>query len=811
VSSLSLIATATFGLEAVVARELVALGYSTQTIQPGRVLFHAEPAAIARANLWLRSADRVLLRLGTFEATDFGQLFDATYALPWHEWLPADACFPVSGRSIKSQLSSVPACQKIVKKAIVEKLRSAHAVETLPETGPRYSVEVALLDDRATLTLDTTGPGLHKRGYRKLVGRAPLKETLAAAMILLSYWRPDRPLVDPFCGTGTIPIEAALIGRDMAPGLNRSFAAESWPAVSAELWEVARQEARDRVKPAVPVTILGTDTDDEALKLARYHASQAGVDHDVQFSHRDFHDLSSTRQYGCVICNPPYGQRMGEQDDLRGLYRAMPEVLRRLKTWSHYILTSYPDFEQLIGQQADRRRKLYNGRIQCTYYQFHGPKPERGAAEPSPFPPGESDKNSPLPPGESDKNSPLPPGEGQGEGEGQERTVEPLGATAGLPSSAADEIHTGCPTMTGRLYKQCGLNPTRETLLDKPAVAPSTTQDSDSKTRTEKPVAKPAFGGVGAKAREQAELFARRLTKRAAHLRRWPTRQGITCFRLYERDVPEIPLVVDRYEDCLHIAEFDRPHERTVAEHADWLDLMVYTAAKTLEVDRKRVFLKRRERQRGTSQYERVDEQSQTFVVGEGGLRFEVNLSDYLDTGLFLDHRITRSMVRDAAAGKRFLNLFGYTGSFTVYAAAGGAASTTTVDLSNTYLDWARRNMTLNGLTGSEHQFVRDDGLDFVRGCRDMFDLAVVDPPTFSNSKRTEEYWDVQRDYAALLNALLERITPGGAVFFSTNFRRFKFDPEAIQGATLREISRQTVPPDFRNQRIHRCWRMVRR
>jgi len=794
VSSLSLVATATFGLEAVVARELRALGYSTETIQAGRVLFEGQAEAIARANLWLRAADRVLVRVGTFEAVDFGQLFDATYALPWHEWLPAEARFPVSGRSIKSQLSSVPACQKIVKKAIVEKLRAAHRVETLPETGPTFSVEVALLDDRATLTLDTTGPGLHKRGYRKLVGRAPLKETLAAAMILLSYWRPDRPLVDPFCGTGTIPIEAALIARDMAPGLHRSFAAESWPNLPAAIWATARQEARDRAKPSVPVTILGTDIDDEALKLARYHASQAGVDHDVQFSHRDFLELTSTRKYGCVICNPPYGERIGERDDLRGLYRAMPEVLRRLKTWSHYILTSYPDFEQLIGQQADRRRKLYNGRIQCTYYQFHGPKPERAATA-----------------SDSKEDSPLPLGEGQGEGEAQKGTgtvaasrggedtlseaTEPVPFCDGPPRGARKE---GDKRKKGDRHRGDSASPT---------AAPVGATEPVPLF----PAAKPAFGGLSPKAREQAELFARRLAKRAQHLRRWPTRQGITCFRLYERDIPEIPLVVDRYEECLHIAEFDRPHERTVAEHADWLDLMVATAAKTLAVDRKRVFLKRRERQRGTAQYERVDQQGQTFIVGEGGLRFEVNLSDYLDTGLFLDHRITRSMVREAAAGKRFLNLFGYTGSFSVYAAAGGAASTTTVDLSNTYLAWAERNMALNGLAGPEHRFLRDDSLDFVRGCRDTFDLAVVDPPTFSNSKRTEEFWEVQRDHAALLNALLQRITPGGVVFFSTNFRRFKFDPEAIAGATLREISRQTVPPDFRNRRIHRCWRMVRK
>ena len=230
-------------------------------------------------------------------------------------------------------------------------------------------------DDRATLTLDTTGPGLHKRGYRKLAGRAPLKETLAAAMVLLSFWRPDRPLIDPFCGTGTIPIEAALIGRNLAPGLNREFAAEAWPSLSTALWNEARREARDLARGELPVTILGTDVDDEALGLARYHAQLAGVSHDVQFSRRDFRDLSSKRDYGCVIANPPYGERLGDRAEVESLYEAMPEVLRRLKTWSHYILTSHSDFEQLIGQKADRRRKLYNGRIQCTYFQFHGPRP----------------------------------------------------------------------------------------------------------------------------------------------------------------------------------------------------------------------------------------------------------------------------------------------------------------------------------------------------------------------------------------------------------------------------------------------------
>ena len=275
--------------------------------------------------------------------------------------------------------------------------------------------------------------------------------------------------------------------------------------------------------------------------------------------------------------------------------------------------------------------------------------------------------------------------------------------------------------------------------------------------------------------------------------------------------MPEVPLVVDRYEDYLHIIEYERPHDRSPAEHTDWLDLMVRTAGDVLEVPPENIFMKRRLRQRGTSQHERYATDKHVILAQEGGLKFRVNLSDYVDTGLFLDHRITRSMVRDAADGKRFLNLFAYTGAFSVYAAAGGARTTTSVDLSNTYLDWARGNMKNNGFTGESHRYVRDDAMGFFESHarRPTYDLAVVDPPTFSNSKRTENFWDVQRDHATLLNRLLELMTPGGVIFFSTNFRRFKLAEEDVAAAKIHEISRQTVPDDFRNRRIHRCWRIV--
>jgi 23S rRNA (guanine2445-N2)-methyltransferase / 23S rRNA (guanine2069-N7)-methyltransferase len=735
-TQLELIATAATGTEAVVKRELEALGYEARTVAPGRLMFAADALAICRANLWLRAGERVLIHVGSFTATDFGQLFDGTAELPWDQWLPRDAEFPVRGRSHGSQLTSVPACQRIVKRAIVKRLQDAYRLQTLPEIGPKFSIEISLRDDVAMLTLDTTGVGLHKRGYRRLVADAQLRETLAATMVQLSFWRPGRVLADPFCGSGTIPIEAALLGRNIAPGLNREFTAEAWPTLNAQLWQQARDEARSRARPSLTERLLGYDIDAEALSLARYHAEQAGVSDDIHWQQRPFSELRAKAEYGCIVTNPPYGERMGDEREIEELYRTFPIVLRRLPTWSHFILSSRRDLERLVGQEADRRRKLFNGPLECTFYQFFGPRPPRNW---------------------------------EGEAPTEPERANDGGSAGASPSHRAEKRK-------------------RET-------APST----------------PAFGGLRESAFRQAEEFANRLRNRARHLRRWPKR-GITCYRLYERDVPDVPLVVDRYEDALHIAEFARPHERSAAQHADWLDLMCRTAGEVLDVPRERIFRKYRERQRGDDQYERISHGEARFVVQEGGLKFLVNLSDYVDTGLFLDHRITRQMVREAAAGKRFLNLFAYTGTFTVYTAAGGATATTTVDKSATYIDWARENLNVNDMDGPQHHFVRSDIRSFIDSLTsaDQWDLAVVDPPTFSNTKGLEDDWDVQRDHADLLRRMAAYISPGGFVFFSTNFRRFHLDETALGDYAVRDITKQTIPEDFRNKRIHQCWKLVR-
>ncbi|NJD02760.1 MAG: class I SAM-dependent RNA methyltransferase [Ruminiclostridium sp.] len=376
-SKMQLIATSTFGIEAVVGRELLKLGYQDQHVENGKVTFSGDESAVCRTNLWLRSADRVLVKIGEFKALTFEELFQQTKALPWDEWIPEDAQFPVDGKSIDSKLSSVPDCQAIVKKAVVEKLKQKYRKDWFDESGPLYRIEVGLLKDMATLTIDTTGAGLHKRGYRKLVSGAPLKETLAAAMIMISRWNHERVLIDPFCGSGTIPIEAALIGMNLAPGLKRPFTAESWGNIPSGLWKQAREEALDTVCKDCELRINGSDIDDEVMSLARYHAREAGVEKSLHFQRMAMSDISSRFKYGFIICNPPYGERLGEAKEVEKLYRQMGTVFKTLDTWSYYVLASHPQFESLFGRRADKKRKLYNGRIMCNYYQFYGPPPPR--------------------------------------------------------------------------------------------------------------------------------------------------------------------------------------------------------------------------------------------------------------------------------------------------------------------------------------------------------------------------------------------------------------------------------------------------
>ncbi len=376
-SKIELIATATFGLEAIVAREIKDLGYDQVTVENGKVTFTADESAVCRTNLWLRSADRVRLKAGEFPALTFDELFEKTRALPWPDLLPADAAFPVDGKSVKSALFSISDCQAIVKKAVVESMKKRHHTEWFKEDGPVYRIEVALLKDVATITIDTSGAGLHKRGYRFYNSEAPLKETLAAALLLISRWQRDTTLIDPFCGSGTIPIEAALIGQNIAPGINRTFVSEEWPTIPRQLWRDARKETHDRADYNRTLDITGTDIDGDVIKIARQNAAEAGVDHLIHFQARPLSELSSTKKYGKIICNPPYGERMGELKEASRLYQEMGSIFKSLDTWSFYVLTSNEKFETLFGRSATKKRKLYSGNIKVDYYQYFGARPSR--------------------------------------------------------------------------------------------------------------------------------------------------------------------------------------------------------------------------------------------------------------------------------------------------------------------------------------------------------------------------------------------------------------------------------------------------
>lgn len=376
-SNLNLIATTTFGLEACVKREVMRLGFENIKTSDGKVEFTGDESAIPKANLWLRCAGRVHLKIGEFKAITFNELFEKTKALPWEEWIPVDGKFTVVGKSVKSTLFSVPDCQAIVKKAVVEKLKQTYNVDWFDETGAEYTIQVALLKDTATLTIDTTGSGLHKRGYRADAMIAPLKESLAAAMVELSYWNKDRILFDPMCGSGTIPIEAALIARNIAPGLNRKFASEEWERIGKDRWKAARMEAYKAINYDCEPLIYGSDIDPEAIEVAKENAIKAGVDDCIQFEVKPCQEITLPGDYGCLVTNPPYGERIGELKEVENLYRALGAIMAQNTTWSTYLITSMEYFETLFGRKADAKRKLFNGRIKTDYYQFYGPRPPK--------------------------------------------------------------------------------------------------------------------------------------------------------------------------------------------------------------------------------------------------------------------------------------------------------------------------------------------------------------------------------------------------------------------------------------------------
>lgn len=373
-SEYKLVATSAMGLESIVADEVKALGFNT-TSDNGKIYFQGDEMAIAKTNMWLRVADRVRIIAGEFHATTFDDLFEQTKAIPWERFLPVDAAFPVAGKSVKSTLYSVPDCQAIVKKAIVERLKMAYKrIGFLDESGPLFKLEVSILKDKVTLTIDSSGTGLHKRGYRVGQGEAPLKETLAAALVKLTRWNPDRPFVDPFCGSGTIAIEAAMMGQNIAPGYNREFLSEQWPWIKKSVWDQVREEVEDVANYDQPLDIIGSDVDPRMIKVAQENAMGAGFMDLIQFQQRDVKDLTVEGLNGVMVGNPPYGERLGEIEEAEDITRVLGRIMKEHPSWSVYMLSSLENFETMYGKKATKKRKLFNGFIRTDFYQYWGQK-----------------------------------------------------------------------------------------------------------------------------------------------------------------------------------------------------------------------------------------------------------------------------------------------------------------------------------------------------------------------------------------------------------------------------------------------------
>jgi 23S rRNA (guanine2445-N2)-methyltransferase / 23S rRNA (guanine2069-N7)-methyltransferase len=797
------------GLEWLLARELEAVGAVDLRIGRRTIEFSAPPGrereTLYRAVLECRTAIRVLEPLGRFRVASPETLYRAVQEIDWTEQLKTSDTLRVDAAIHDTFLTHSLYAAQVVKDAVVDQLRTPSGKRpSVQLRGATLRLALHLVGDVATVFRDAAGRSLHQRGWRMGEVEAPLSEVLAAGILgIAGWWRPGaapdaavsgEPVLDPMCGSGTLVIEAATIAARMAPGLWRARRR----AHGFFRFRDCDRPLADRLVAELEARVEGptggfaaSDLDPRAVEAARACAVAAGVAEHVAVDQGHFEEVRPPAGPGLVVTNPPYGERL-PLPRAGALFRRLGDwLVAHCGGWRAAILAADTPAMSHLGLRPTHRVPLMNGPIACRLLEVAIRSRETGHPHPAfghPLPEGEGLKSSPHASAAGEVSAasslplPLPLGEGRGEG----APAPPAGAgvaASSLPLPLGEGRGEGAPAPPAGFAR-----------------SDATPASGHARSRT---------------TADQIADFRRRLAKRFKHLAKWARRQGIEAFRVYDRDIPEIPLVIDWYAGWLHAAEYDRPHERTEIEHEVWLDRMVEAAAAELGVPPERTFLKVRRRQRDGGQYEKVDARRALVTVKEGDLAFEVNLSDYLDTGLFLDHRTTRGLVRADADGKRFLNLFCYTGSFSVAAAAGGAATTTSVDLSNTYLDWTRTNLARNGFKDAgRHRTVRDEARAFLehraRRGAEPFDLVVCDPPTFSRSARSETPWDVDRDHAALLELVARNLAPGGVVYFSTNFRRFHLEEERLAATyTIREITRRTIPEDFRNERIHRAWRLV--
>jgi 23S rRNA (guanine2445-N2)-methyltransferase / 23S rRNA (guanine2069-N7)-methyltransferase len=706
------IATAPVGAASVLAEELAQFGASDIKERSHDVKFQGTLDTGYRACLWSRTATRILLSVGSIDASSSKNLFDAVKRIDWREHIGPGATLACDCSGGNESIRHTIYGSQLLKDAVCDSLRDAtgERPNVKPER-PDVLLHLHVEGPTALVSIDFSGESLHRRGYRVEGGRAPLKENVAAAVLLRAGWPAVNDqggiLVDPMCGSGTLLTEAALIAADAAPALDREyFGFTGWAGHDAALWESLRDDARTRRAARVPRRcIVGSDSDADAVRMALANAQSAGVADWIHVEKRSLAEVTRPdSEVGLVVTNPPYGERIGSESGLPELYSELGLMLReKFRGWQAAVLTGNPPLARNLGVYAKRTHRFYNGTIECRLLRF-------------------------------DLNQAS-----------EQRPAEVVRA------------------------------------------------DWSS--------------------RPGAQMFANRLRKNLKSFDSWAEREHIDCFRVYDADMPEYAFAIDLYgRESRHayVQEYAPPKTVDQESAGERRREVLAVLPGVLGLPPAHVHSRVRKPQKGSDQYEKRENVAERHVVRENGLKFWVNFRDYLDTGLFLDHRIMRQKLREWAKDADFLNLFCYTGSATVYAAAGGARSTCSVDLSNTYLDWAHENLLLNGFGGQEHELFRADCLQWLESQEvwgPRFDLIFVDPPTFSNSKRMDGVLDVQRDHVGMIRRSLKLLRPGGRLVFSTNYTRFKLDAGALADLAIEDISAATIPHDFeRNARIHYCF-----
>ena len=714
---LNLLATCPKGIEGLLADELSALGAEPGKTTVAGVYFSADQATAYRVCLWSRLANRVILLLAREAMIETAeQVRDVVARIAWSQHLAPGKTLAVDFHGRSDHIRHTRFGAQTVKDGVVDALQLAGQERPNVDTKtPDLRIYAHLHRANLSLGIDLSGESLHRRGYRRDVGHAPLKENLAAALLVRAGW-PERakagePLIDPLCGAGTLLIEAALMAADQAPNLNRErFGFHGWAGHQDAVWSELKREAEARAsigRKRCKTELLGFDQSPAALTAAKSNAMRAGIPALITLHGQSLAQLSRpdtlTAEQGLMITNPPYGERLGELPELVRLYAQLGEKAKALfPGWTLALFTGNPDLGHRLGLRAHKQYALKNGALDAKLLLM-----EIGSSRPAP-----------------------------------EKSGEPT--DAGVAPQASRTV--------------------------KPAVS------------------------------ENAQMFANRLAKNQKRLKKWLKQSGETCYRIYDADMPEYALAVDRYGDRVHVQEYAAPSSINPAQAQKRLFDALDVPPEALGVDPSKIYVKRRERQTGAAQYQKRDASGERFEVQEGSARLWVNLRDYLDTGLFLDHRPVRRMLGEMASGKRFLNLFCYTATATVQAALGGASDSVSVDMSNTYLEWARDNFALNKLDPRLHRVVRDDCFRWLETANAQFDLIFMDPPTFSNSKKMRDTLDVQRDHPRLVELAMARLAPGGTLVFSNNQRRFKLDEALSERYAVEEITTRTFDPDFQRR-----------